>query len=74
MENQAKLRSHHITPKYMYGYEIPFNYEDAMRLDILNGNTLWQDCTKKEMDQLHEFNVFINMGRNRGIPNGYQKM
>jgi hypothetical protein len=33
----------------MYDVEIPKDYRDAVRLDEINGNTKWQDCTKLEM-------------------------
>ena len=62
MANQAKLRSFRTAPKYMYGYEIPKNFADAVRLDELHSNTKWQDATKVEMDQLAEYKVFVDMG------------
>ena len=74
MVNQAKLRSFRFAPKYMYGYEIPKNYKDALRLDRLNGNSKWQDSTKIEMDQLKEYQVFMDRGRGTPIPKGYQKI
>ncbi|KAG7357923.1 hypothetical protein IV203_014510 [Nitzschia inconspicua] len=45
MANQAKLRSFRTAPRYMYGIEIPRDYQHALELDRKNGNTLWQDCT-----------------------------
>jgi transposase InsO family protein len=74
MVNQAKLRSFRTAPKYMYGFEIPKDYNDALRLDRLHGNTKWQDCTKLEMDQLAEYNVFVDIGKGAPIPKGYQKI
>ena len=62
MANQAKLWTFRTAPKYMYGYEIPRNYADALRLDRLHGNTKWQDATKAEMEQLAEYKVFVGMG------------
>ena len=47
--NQAKLRSYRSAPKYMFGYRIPRDYEEALKLDKMNGNTKWQDCTALEM-------------------------
>src|SRR6056300_1198686 len=73
MVNQAKLRSFRTAPKYMYGFEIPKDYKDALRLDRLNGNTRWQDATKVEMDQLAEYKVFIDMGLGTPIPKGFQR-
>jgi hypothetical protein len=42
MVNQSKLRSYKTCKKYMYGIEIPRNYEDCVRLDKLHGNDKWQ--------------------------------
>ena len=39
MVNQAKLRSCNSARKCMFGYEIPKNCKDALRLDEQNGNT-----------------------------------
>ena len=44
MVNQAKLRSYNTAPRYKYGFEVPKTYEQAMRLDQRNGNTLWADA------------------------------
>lgn len=74
LANQAKLRSFRTAKKYMYGFEIPKDYADAIRLDRLHENTKWQDCTKLEMDQLKEYKVFVDMGEGTPIPKGYQKI
>jgi hypothetical protein len=39
MVNQAKLRSYNTAKRYKCGFEVPCNYEDAVRIDQLNGNT-----------------------------------
>ena len=52
MVNQAKLRSYRTAPKYMFGYEIPRDYEHAKALDERNGNTKWQDCIKLVVNTL----------------------
>jgi hypothetical protein len=54
MVNQSKLRSYKTCKRYMYGFEIPRGYEDAVRLDKLNGNDKWQSATQLEMAQVHE--------------------
>lgn len=58
----AKLRATRATPKYMYGYEIPRDYQHALRLDKQNGNTKWQDCTKLELEQLGKYEAFLDLG------------
>ena len=75
---QAKIRSYRTAPKYMYGYEVPRNYEHALTLDQQNRNTMWQDATEIEMKSLHEYNTF----RDHGLkdkpgtkpPEGYKKI
>ena len=58
MVNQSKLCSYKSCKKYMYGIEIPWNYEGGVRLDKIHGNNKWQDATKLEMSQLHEYETF----------------
>jgi hypothetical protein len=78
MVNQAKLRSYRVSPKYMYGYEIPRNFNHAVQLDERNGNTKWQDSTALEMQQLEEYATFQDLGdsKNPGAkpPEGHRKI
>jgi hypothetical protein len=62
MANQAKLRSFRTAPRYMYGFEIPRDYSHAVRLDLQNGHTKWQDSTVLKMAQLAEYDVFTDKG------------
>jgi len=63
MINQAKLHSFRTKPIYMYGILVPRNYEQALELDAENGNTKWQDCTSLELDQIDEYETFIDKGK-----------
>ena len=54
-----------------------------MELDKLNGNSRWYDATKKELDQINKYQVFIDHGRAKynpiskritNAPHGYQKI
>ena len=76
MVNQAKLRSYNSSPKYMFGYEIPKNYQHALELDARNGNTKWRDCTALEMQQLNEYKTFKDLGHASTVrvPSGYKKI
>jgi hypothetical protein len=46
----------------MYGIEIPRDFEHAVQLDLQNGNTLWQECMELEMQQLHQYRTFKDIG------------
>jgi hypothetical protein len=74
MANQAKLRSFRTAPKYMYGVEIPRDYQHALELNQRNGNTLWQDCTALELAQLKEYRAFKDVGFGAAPPDGYKKI
>jgi hypothetical protein len=74
MANQTKIKSFRSAPRYMYGIEIPRDYQDAVRLDKQNGNTKWQDCTKLEMDQLNDYKTFRDIGHNAPVPKGYKRI
>lgn len=73
---QAKLRSYRTAPKYMYGYQVPRTYDEALELDRRNGNTKWADATSLEMEQLDEYKTFIDMGAfsPNKIPDGFQQI
>ncbi|KAG7344871.1 reverse transcriptase RNA-dependent DNA polymerase [Nitzschia inconspicua] len=74
MANQAKLRSFRTAPRYMYGIEIPRDYQHALELDQKNGNTLWQDCTALELSQMKEYRTFKDIGKGKAPPPGYKKI
>jgi hypothetical protein len=49
---------------FKFGVEIPRDYEDALRLDAENGNTMWQDAVNLELLQLDEYDTFDDRGLN----------
>jgi hypothetical protein len=74
MVNQAKLRSYCTVPKYQYGFEVPKDYQHAVRLDEKARNTKWQDSTKLEMAQLDDYDTFKDYGHSVKPPDGYKKI
>ena len=73
---QAKLRSYQTLPKYKYGFRVPSSYADAIRLDIAAGNRKWRDASDLEMEQLREYEVFIDKGKfsYSKIPRGFNPL
>ena len=45
----AKTKTNYWQTTHKYGLEIPRNFQDCVRIDLENNNTLWQDATKAEM-------------------------
>jgi hypothetical protein len=74
MANQAKLHSFRTAPKYMYGIEIPRDYQHALNLDARNSKILWQECTALELAQLKEYRTFKDLGHSIPPPEGYKKI
>ena len=74
MANQAKLQSFRTAKVYKYGYEVPRNHADAMRLDEKNKNTKWHDAEVLELKQLDEYSTFDDQGKNDKVPIGYKKI
>ena len=62
MVNQAKLCSFQTAKWYQYGYEIPKDHADAMRLNEKNKNTKWADSEALEILQLNEYKAFHDKG------------
>jgi hypothetical protein len=58
MVNQSRIKATRNAPRYKFGYRIPRNYNEAMKFDLKNGNTLWQEATDLEMSQLAEYDTF----------------
>ena len=65
------------------GTSFPRDYKHALELDKLNGTSRCYDDTKKKLDQINEYKVFINHGRAKYYPKskrilsaaqGYQKI
>jgi hypothetical protein len=49
--------------KYKYGFEVPQeDYKRALELDRRAGNTKWRDSTLLEMEQLRDYDSFIDYG------------
>ena len=72
--NQAKLHSFRTKPIYMYGFQVPRNHEQAMELDKANGNTKWRDSEIIELNQIGEYEVFIDKGKGYIPGPGWKKI
>ena len=74
MVNQARLKSNRTRPVYKYGFQVPRNHEEAVKIDEKYGNTKWQDAEKLEIKQLFEYEAFKDLGLGAAAPNGYTKI
>ena len=77
---QSRIRQVRASARYQHGFQVPRDYNDAMRLDKENGNTHWQDAMDLELTQIHEYKVFRDTGKAKFhngkvvTPDGFQKI
>ena len=77
---QSRIRQVRASARYQHGFQVPKDYNDAMRLDKENGNTHWQDAMVLELTQIHEYKVFKDTGKAKFhngkvvTPDGFQKI
>ena len=45
-----------------------------MRIDNLNGNSLWLDAVNLEMTHMKTYSVFEDLGKGIPIPEGYKNI
>lgn len=72
--NKVKLRDCHKCPKFKYGVEIPQKYQDILCIDRKNGNSLWGDALKKDMDCMVEYKVFKDIRKSSDKPTDYKNI
>jgi hypothetical protein len=60
----------YLKTNYKFGIEVPRTVKEAYELDKKNGNTLWADSIKKEMENVRT--AFRIMDDGEVIPIGYQ--
>ena len=76
---QSRIHQVRASARYQHGFQVPKDYNDAIRLDKENSNTQWQDAMDLELTQIHEYKVFKDTGKaqfHNGkavTPDGFQK-
>ena len=77
---QSRIRQVRASARYQHDFQVPKDYNDAMRLDKENGNTHWQDAMDLELTQIHEYKVFKDTSKAKFhngkviTPDGFQKI
>ena len=77
---QSRIRQVRASAQYQHGFQVPKDYNDAIRLDKENSNTHWQDAMDLELTQIHEYKVFRDTGKAKFhngkvvTPDGFQEI
>ena len=74
MINGAKLKSFHNIVQYLYGVCIPCNTKEVLQLDEENGNDNWKKAIRLKIQQLMDYDPFIDKGLRTQMPNDYTKI
>jgi hypothetical protein len=54
--------------------QLPKTWNDAIRLDAMNGNNLWHVAISSEMDQVSSYNTFQDIGLDTPAPPGFKRI
>ena len=68
----AAVTSRYHKRKHKFGIEIPKTFDDCVRIDKQNGNTLWQDAIRKEMTKVRI--AFQALGNEESPPQTFQEI
>jgi hypothetical protein len=68
-----KGKKYFSEPAIVLGVPVPRNPEEAANFDKANGNTLWAESNKKEVDGIQEHGTLEFLTPGAAPPEGYQK-
>ena len=77
---QSRIRQVRASARYQHGFQVPKDYNDAIRLHNKNSNTHWQDEMDLDLTQIHEYKVFKDTGKAQfhngkvATPDGFHKI
>jgi hypothetical protein len=74
MINQTRLKANRTKPVYKYGFQVPRNHAEAVKIDEKYGNSKWIDAEQLEIKQLMEYKSFEDLGVGARIPEGHTKI
>ena len=69
-----KLNSFHNTVQYMYSVHIQDDTKEALKLDEGNGNNNWKKAIRLEIQQLMDYDTFIDEGLRKQTLNDYTRI
>ena len=61
-------------PKFKFVVHVPYNPRDALRLDKVNNDNLWEGAMDKEIGSINTFKTFIILEENEHISEVYKQI
>jgi hypothetical protein len=74
MAKPSQTTAYRTAARYMYGLEIPRDYQHAIDIDQRNGSNRWQDAASLELTQLDEYRTLKDMGKHAVMPSDNKKI
>ncbi len=74
MLKQANAAKMGKGPQMKFGIEVPKHFNDALRLDRVNGNNLWAEAIQTELEQINSYNTFTDHGKDSPPPKDFKKV
>jgi hypothetical protein len=68
----AAVTKHYHMRTHKFGIEVPKSWDNGVRLDKENDNTLWQDAVRKEINNVQM--LFKILNREESVPPTYQEI
>ena len=68
MIKQVQLRNHRNRPVYKFGYRVPRSREEALEIDKMEGNNLWEEADELEVQQILDYDTIESIGKGAPIP------
>ena len=70
----AKMKSFCNTVQYMYGVHIPCDTKGGLKLDEENSNDNWKKAVRLDIQQLMDYDTFLDKGLRNQMPSNYTKI
>ena len=61
-------------PKFKFGLQVPRTAKEAYEIDAKLGQTKWANAIHTELEQIHNYETFENLGKDAKPPEGYKKI
>ena len=59
---------------FKFGVQVPRNTKESLRLDLANGNKLWENSIATEFKQINDYETFRVLENDEAMPPGYKRI
>jgi hypothetical protein len=76
VEISNMIRAYKVSTEiaYKFGVQVPRNTKESMKLDMENGNHLWEESIATEFKQINDYETFRVLENDELMPPGYKRI